>query len=120
MKTLARVLNFLFCAIGIYFTVIFLCFVFTDITGTPPVLGFILAAIFAGGVAWKIESVRGKEMRYKIFVSDGHDCEAFYCADKSKAELLYRMAVASDLFTYVSLSEVMDEDFVQKEWSSND
>lgn len=41
-------------------------------------------------------------MRYKVFVSNGHDTYSFYEVIKETAELLYRMAVESKLFEYVS------------------
>ena len=59
-------------------------------------------------------------MRYKIFVSDGHDTYSFYEDVKDTAELLYIMAVESGLFEYVSLSKCIDDEVFEKEWVTND
>lgn len=59
-------------------------------------------------------------MRYKVFVSNGYEGSTFYCEEKSKANELYNMAVASNFYTYVSLSETIDEDFVKREWAAED
>ena len=55
-------------------------------------------------------------MRYKVFVSNGHDTYSFYEVIKETAELLYRMAVESELFEFVSLSKVIDEEVILDEW----
>lgn len=59
-------------------------------------------------------------MRYKVFCSNGHDGDSFYIEDKGKAHLLFNMAVDSKMFAYVSLEEVIDEGFLQREWSADD
>ena len=56
-------------------------------------------------------------MRYKVFVSNGHDTYSFYEVIKETAELLYRMAVESKLFEYVSLSKSVDKEVMLDEWS---
>lgn len=55
-------------------------------------------------------------MRYKLFVSGEFGHYVFYEDDKKKAQLLFRMAMYSSLFTYVTLSECVDDDFVICEW----
>lgn len=58
-------------------------------------------------------------MKYKVFVSNGNDSTSFYCDTKESANLLFNMAVNSGMFTYVELADVIDECFLQKEWSAN-
>ena len=58
-------------------------------------------------------------MRYKVFCSNGYEGDSFYIEDKSKANLLFNMAVDSKMFEYVSLEEVIDEGFLQREWSAD-
>ena len=59
-------------------------------------------------------------MRYKVFVSNGHDTYSFYEVIKETAELLYRMAVESKLFEYVSLSKSIDKEVMLDEWSDTE
>lgn len=59
-------------------------------------------------------------MVYKVFVSNGYDSESFYCKAMQQADLLYRVCIESGFFSYVSLEEVIEERFLQKEWSDPD
>lgn len=59
-------------------------------------------------------------MVYKVFVSNGIDGESFYCKRQQQADLLYRVCIESGFFSYVSLEEVIEERFLQKEWSDPD
>lgn len=59
-------------------------------------------------------------MRYKVFVSTEFACESYYCEREQQAHLLFNMATESNLFSYVELSKVIDECFLEKEWSKED
>lgn len=59
-------------------------------------------------------------MRYKIFCSNGHKPDIYYCDDKGLAYQLFNMAVESKFFKYVELAEVMEECFALREWSMED
>ena len=58
-------------------------------------------------------------MRYKVFCSNGYDGYSFYCDNNEKAHLLFNMAVASEMFSYVDLAEVTEECFLVKEWAND-
>jgi hypothetical protein len=59
-------------------------------------------------------------MRYKVFVSNGYEGSTFYCEEKGSANELFNMAVASNFYAYVSLSETIDKDFIKREWEAED
>ena len=59
-------------------------------------------------------------MRYKVFVSNGHDYRNFYLDNEPQADLLFDMAVNSGMFAYVYLAEVTEECFLKKEWAEED
>lgn len=59
-------------------------------------------------------------MRYKVFVTTEGDYENFYCDRKEQADLLFNMAKYSKMFSYVSLYETVDEDFMVREWEEGD
>ncbi len=58
-------------------------------------------------------------MSYKVFVSTGETIETFRCDWQGQAQLLFDMAVASKMFTYVSLYFIEDRDFLQREWAND-
>lgn len=55
-------------------------------------------------------------MRYKLFVSNETEYWTFYEENKKKAMLLFQMAKYSNLFSYVSLNECFDEEFLLCDW----
>ena len=57
-------------------------------------------------------------MLYKVFVSTDETIETFRCDWSGQAQLLFDMAVASKMFSYVSLYHVEDRDFLQREWAN--
>ena len=59
-------------------------------------------------------------MIYKVFVSNGHEGNKFYVENEPQANLLFNMAVASKIFTYVELAEVTEECFLKKEWAADE
>ena len=59
-------------------------------------------------------------MRYKVIVSNGYDNHTFYSDDKEEAYLIYRMAIHSDMFTYVDLREIKEVDRILEDWSDDD
>lgn len=58
-------------------------------------------------------------MRYKVFCSNGHKPDVFYCDDKFRAELLFAMATRCGMFEYVELALVSEECFTEREWSAD-
>lgn len=59
-------------------------------------------------------------MRYRVTVSDGWEARAIYFADEDEAELVYSMAVNSEMFTYAELSKAGCKYFTVREWSEEE
>ena len=59
-------------------------------------------------------------MRYKVLVSNGYDSHTFYSDDKEESNLIYRMAVNSNMFTYVDLRQIKEVDSILEDWSDDD
>ena len=60
-------------------------------------------------------------MRYKVFMSTESGIHETFCCDrKDQAHLLFNMAKDSKWWSYVSLSETIDEDFLVRDWEEED
>ena len=58
-------------------------------------------------------------MRYKIIVSNEYDNYTLYSDYKEEADMIYAMAVHSNMFTYVDLREVREVDTILRDWSDD-
>ena len=56
-------------------------------------------------------------MSYKVFVSTEYDKEEFCLDSKKQANLLYRMAISSGMFTYVSQHVINEQPCLMREWA---
>lgn len=55
-------------------------------------------------------------MSYKVFVSTDYDKEEFCVDSKEQANLLYRMAINSRMFSYVSQHVINEQPCFMREW----
>lgn len=59
-------------------------------------------------------------MRYSVRLSDGCDVDVLYFDCKEHAKLVFDLAVESNGWEYVSLSEIIEEERTIEEWVEED